>query len=373
MLQVSMNGQLDLGAVGLTHGEGPDVSMVSESELHDLGLDWLLESPSVSADDLLAVDGILEGDASLAYSESELAWIEAQLEAELRFLQPDGFLPGDDNFEALATLEGAHSSIYEKLVEFGLLRKLTDIVMAKVSVPWHLREDARQEIHMAWYALRAKDNFERNQVAHYAYLAGQHAALKLRRTIGAVVVIPGALFRNGRDSAFMESIGAAVMPRDVEDFRDSMEISVDPEESAIMTRMSAEFFNQRVAGLQLTELQREVAYRLLVEQKTTRDIAGELGVQMSHLERLVTHVTNKIIARDTEEAEKKAHKARKTVAASRAATPRTGPARRRNPGRKPEADAPLDDDGARPARPRRRRLIASEGPSDALISLREAV
>lgn len=366
MLPACVNGQLDLAALGLLDGGATD------TELEELGLEWLLESPSVSADDLLGVEGILAGGAAPVYSDSELDWIEAQLEAELRFLQAESFLEGDANFEALAALEGARSSIYEKLVEFGLLRKLTDIVMAKVSVPWHLRDDARQEIHMAWCALRAKDNFERNQVAHYAYLAGQHAALKLRRTIGAVVVIPGALFRNGRDSSFMEAIGAAVMPRDVEDFSDSMEISVELEDSAVMSRMSETFFNSRVAGLNLTELQHEVAYRLLVEQKTTRQIAAELSVQMSHLDRLVTHVTNKLVARDAEEAERKAHAVRQSTLASRASA-RTGPARRRRPVREAPPVGDAEDNGARPARPRRRRLVAGCGLGDGLISLREAV
>lgn len=193
---------------------------------------------------------------------------------------------------------GDAMSIYAKLQEFGLLRKVTDIVMAKVAIPWHLRQDATQEVHVTWAALKAKPHFEKNQVARYAYISGQHAALKLRRTIGAVVAIPGALFRTGRDTAFMEAIGAAVNPKDVDDYRDSLELSVEPVDVLSLARVSENFFRDRLAGLTLSPKQRTVAFKALVERKSAEDIAEELDIPLMYVERLLNQVTAKLLEKD---------------------------------------------------------------------------
>lgn len=195
--------------------------------------------------------------------------------------------------------EGEVVSVYQRLVDYGLLKKVTDIVLAKVSVPWHLREDAAQEVHAAWAALTAKSNFARNQLARYAYMSGQHAALKLRRNIGAVVAIPGALFRTGRDTAFMEAIGAAVNPKDVDDYKDSLELSVEPEEMSTMPqRVSLDLMKSRLEGLPLSKSQRAVAERILVRRMSIDSIAQELNVRASYVERLVSQVTTMLHQRD---------------------------------------------------------------------------
>ncbi|MBK3780046.1 hypothetical protein G3A43_07235 [Paraburkholderia aspalathi] len=189
------------------------------------------------------------------------------------------------------------ASIYDRLQEYGLLRKVTDIVMAKIAIPWHLRKDAEQEVHTAWLALKAK-NVQRDQMAYYAYLSGQHAALKLRRTIGAVVTIPGALFRTGRNTAFMEAIGAAVNPKDVDDYRDSLELSVEPVDVLHMSRVSESFFEQRLGALPLSAKQRNVAFKALVERKSAEDIAVELEMDLMYVERLLNQVTSKLNEKD---------------------------------------------------------------------------
>lgn len=189
------------------------------------------------------------------------------------------------------------STVYQRLIDYGLLRKITDIALAKVSIPWHLRDDATQEIHTAWAGLIAKPNFARNQLAHYAYITGQHAALKLRRTIGAVVTIPGAAFRTGRDTTFMEAIGAAVNPKDVDDFKDSLELSIDqemPTESWITER----FFLERMEGLTLSAKQRQVAFLALVKRQSSEEISIQMEMPIMYVERLLNQVTAKIEARD---------------------------------------------------------------------------
>lgn len=199
---------------------------------------------------------------------------------------------------ATVDADGKPLSVYQRLVDYGLLRKITDIVMAKVAIPWHLRADATQEVHATWATLTAKPEFQRNQLARYAYISGQHAALKLRRTIGAVVAIPGALFRTGRDSAFMEAIGAAVNPKDVDDYKDSLELSTEPMEDLQLSRVSDSFFAQRLGDLNLSAKQCLVARKALVERMAADDIAEELGMDLMYVERLLNQVTQKLMAKD---------------------------------------------------------------------------
>lgn len=195
---------------------------------------------------------------------------------------------------------GAPLSVYQRLSDYGLLRKITDIVLAKVAIPWHLRADAAQEVHATWATLTAKPEYQRNQLAHYAYKSGQHAALKLRRTIGAVVVIPGALFRTGRDTAFMEAIGAAVNPRDVDDYRDSRELAVEPIEDLNRGLVSSALFEKRLGALNLSAKQLRVARMALVERKGADDIAAELGTQLVYIERTLNQVTKKLLEQTLE-------------------------------------------------------------------------
>lgn len=190
-------------------------------------------------------------------------------------------------------------SVYDRLVACELLRKLTDIVLAKVDMPWHLREDGVQAIHEAWCLLPAKPEFVRNQMARYAYMSGQHAALKQRRSIGAVVAIPGALFRNGRQSAFMNSIGAAVNPMDVSEFQDSMALATDPEDQvSIPDSCEKSFLDRRLAGLGLTKSQKLVAELACVKRMSAESIAIQTGMRKSYVERLIAQIISQLSARD---------------------------------------------------------------------------
>ncbi len=190
-------------------------------------------------------------------------------------------------------------TVYDRLVVCGLLRKLTDIVLAKVDMPWHLRDDGVQAIHEAWCNLPAKPEFVRNQMARYAYMSGQHAALKQRRSIGAVVAIPGALFRNGRQSAFMNSIGAAVNPMDVSEFQDSLALATDPDDSTpIPDSCEKNFLDRRLAGLGLTKSQKLVAELACVKRMSAESIALQTGMRKSYVERLISQIVSQLHARD---------------------------------------------------------------------------
>ena len=282
-------------------------------------------TPDLVVDGLnITLEGASEQETLLL---AELAQKEADHPEKAHLVAPAASRASRGRAPASAPPKGG--SIYDSLVTFGLLRKVTDIVLAKVAMPWHLREDAAQEVQVYWAGLRTKPNFERNQVARYAYLSGQHAALKLRRTIGAVVTIPGALFRTGRDTAFMEAIGAAVNPKDVDDYRDSLELSVEAQDILKLARVSPAFFEERFAALTLSAKQRKVAYKTLVERKSAEDVSTELEIPLMYVERLLNQVTAKLHeCDDAREVLERAERERRANAQRKAeATP--GVARRR--------------------------------------------
>lgn len=257
--------------------------------------------PAIDPADYLDADAVEEND----FEAEEGAAGATQLTEPKRRGRPRG---GVAVIEPPPIPEGVRVSVYDRLTEYNLLRKITDIVLVKVGVPWHLRKDAAQEIHTQWVSLVVDPKFQKNQLANYAYMSGQHAALKLRRTIGAVVVIPGALFRTGRNTSFMGAIGAAVNPRDVDDFKDSVELSIDTAESGHLTRVSEAFFSERMAGLSLTAKQRNVAHMTLVQRKPAEQVAQELDMPLMYVERLLNQVSNKLNQVDEGKASRKAVK-----------------------------------------------------------------
>jgi len=188
---------------------------------------------------------------------------------------------------------GPPVSVYQRLEDYGLLRKLTDISLAEAGVPVNLRSDAKQEIHAVWLGLTVKPEYARNQLANYAYLSGTHAALKLRRTLGGVVTIPGVLFRTGVKSSLMESIGAVTNPHDIDEFANYKGLSFDNtevEESYI----SEDFLAKRLGQLDLTAQQYQVAHAILVLRQSAFDVADVLGIEPGVVERMVEQITNKL-------------------------------------------------------------------------------
>ena len=277
---------------------------------HNLGDD---DAPRAFANPDLSADDGIEGFGDVDEGEADAALAapaDASPPAKRGRPKAGTAVPPPATVDA----EGQPLSVYQRLVDYGLLRKITDIVMAKVAIPWHLRADATQEVHVAWAMLKAKPEFQRNQLAHYAYISGQHAALKLRRTIGAVVAIPGALFRTGRDTAFMEAIGAAVNPKDVDDYKDSLELSTEPTDDLHLSRVSDSFFEERLGDLNLSSKQALVARKALIERMAADDIAEELGMDLMYVERLLNQVTQKVLAKDGGELpEKPVRKPRKAA------------------------------------------------------------
>lgn len=201
---------------------------------------------------------------------------------------------------------GEDASVFDVLAQNGLVQKLTRIVLAKAKVPPHLKKDAEQSIHLVWASIKANPKYECNQVAFYAYKAGESAALKLRREIGAVVAIPGALFRTGRDSHLARNIGAAVQPRDIDDYRDSLELAeYDSMDFAIAPAITVEFLQERLAGLTLTAKQRAAAENVLVHKMPLESVALLMGLEERTVERMLNQTITRIYERDHPESQSK--------------------------------------------------------------------
>ncbi len=219
------------------------------------------------------------------------------------------------------TVEAYPDSIFARLVEYGLLKKVSDIVLAKVKIPWNLRDDATQAMHLKWCLIQSKPQFVRNQLAFYAYRSGQHAALALRRELGAVCVLPGTLFRDGKESAFMETIGAAVNPMDVDEYKDSLELAEDPDDMMHLATVSEGLMASRLGKLTLSTKQQQVARMVLVDRLDSREIAQRLGMRDVYVERLIKQVTLKLNNADSGVVEpERAEQPKKAAAAAKKAT-----------------------------------------------------
>lgn len=248
--------------------------------------------------DPVALDLLLQSDVPLDdLSTEECVELKHVLDTTTGEDEDDASTSTNPAFSAAArkaTVETFPDSIFARLVEFGLLKKVTDIVLAKVKIPWSLRDDAAQAMHLKWCTIKALPQYQRNQLAFYAFKSGQHAALAERRTLGAVCVLPGALFREGKESAFMETIGAAVNPMDVDEYKDSMELSIEEDDMMRLARVTEELLDKRLGKLALSPKQRKVAHLVLIERKDASEIAAQLSMREVYVERLIKQVTLKL-------------------------------------------------------------------------------
>jgi hypothetical protein len=196
----------------------------------------------------------------------------------------------------------AAPTVYEYLAAAGMLVKLSTIAMKKAAVPPHLRDEACQAIQVKWCLHTANTKYAPSQIYHYATLLGKDEALKVRREMGAVVVLPASMFeRNGsesiKNSVFAQSIGAAVNPMSVDDVSDSMEYStedVDP----LQARASRAYVRSRLAELTLTLGQRRIAEMICCAGLDIATVTEQLGLTRPYVDRLVTQITMALCAHD---------------------------------------------------------------------------
>lgn len=81
-------------------------------------------------------------------------------------------------------------------------KKIIDIACSQCGVPLELKDDAAQEIALMWAQMKPDTaRYKPGQIAAYAHQMARHAALRLRREIGASVRLPGSAFRKRKDGS----------------------------------------------------------------------------------------------------------------------------------------------------------------------------
>lgn len=195
-------------------------------------------------------------------------------------------------------------TVYDYLVERNLLGKLTEISLKKASVPYHLREDAWQAVQVKWCYYKVNLNFPHNRICAYASMLGHDEALRIRRTIGAVVALPNAMFSKVgneqlKSSVFAKSLGAALNPIDINDMSDSREYAVEDDES-LFESVSTERVEKRLRKLTLTKTQRKIALLICCNQMDIAVVAEQLNLTKAYVERMVSTVTTALLNYDEE-------------------------------------------------------------------------
>lgn len=195
-------------------------------------------------------------------------------------------------------------TMYEYLAAAGMLVKLSEVAMKKAAVPPHLRDEARQAVQVKWCLHTANTRYAPSQIYHYAALLGKDECLKVRREMGAVVVLPASMFeRNGseniKNSVFAQSIGAAVNPMSVDDVSDSAEYSVD-ESDALPERATPLHVRRRLAALTLTGTQRQIAEMICCNGLDIAAVTERMGLTRAYVDRLVTQITTALNMHDDE-------------------------------------------------------------------------
>ena len=231
---------------------------------------------------------------------------------------PEGFQPLPSDIKsryikvrATAAMVEGNNSVFAQLLRHGLLSKLTQIVLLKAKVPYHLREEAAQEVQVTWSLLQANSSFARNQMARYAYLSGEHAALKVMRSLGAVVGLPSGLFSKktkdakGLNAKFLQYIGAATNPHDIEDYADSLEVSDALVDSWEREVVSLTFFTAQMQGITVKPNQRRIAELFLVDRLTVDDIAESMKLTVKYVERSMHIVADALNDRTEKQVKKK--------------------------------------------------------------------
>jgi hypothetical protein len=204
-----------------------------------------------------------------------------------------------DDFLDAAPVAAAQS-IFDYVVEHKLLNKLTFIALKQAKIPPSLRDDATQEVHIAWSGIDVKADLDLSQICSYACLAGRHAAMRLRRDLGSVVALPSALFRKTKSlksQSMLDGLGGYESPLNIEDFRDSAEL-VQEESDVMPLTAAAEMVARRLRRLTLTKTQVQIAKMILVQGMTTEATASHLDLTTNYVTRQVVIITNSLYEYD---------------------------------------------------------------------------
>ena len=149
---------------------------------------------------------------------------------------PDAELEGldDDELEVESSGPDNRPSLLEKINEFGLERKLINIVINEQRVPPRLQDDAAQDIRIAWMKAKAKPEFSLSQTASYAHRIGTHSALRTRRELGSAVRLPGSAFRKRKDGTSYVTPGVLADPLDWDELAERLDAGTEDEDEAVV-------------------------------------------------------------------------------------------------------------------------------------------
>lgn len=139
-------------------------------------------------------------------------------------------------------------SLFEYIQACELDKKLVDIALATQKVPDHLRDDAAQDIRMAWSKETPNLQFEPGQIAAYAHKIACQTALKCKREMGQAVRLPGSAFRKKEDGSTYVNCGVLANALDWDGVQEWMDFS-DQENG------SASMMNKQLSNIEKTHQQ----------------------------------------------------------------------------------------------------------------------
>lgn len=116
-------------------------------------------------------------------------------------------------------------TLFEYIQACELDKKLIDIALATQKVPEHLRDDAAQDIRMAWSKEKPNLQFEPGQIASYAHTIAGQTALKCKREMGQAVRLPGSAFRKKEDGTTYVNCGVLAGALDWDGVQEWMDFS----------------------------------------------------------------------------------------------------------------------------------------------------
>lgn len=212
----------------------------------------------------------------------------------------------------------ATMSVFEYLAKCQppLDQKIIDIACSQSSVPPGLHDEAAQEIRMMWMQMKPDtEKFQPGQIAAYAHRMAGHAALRLRRELGASVRLPGSAFRKRKDGSSYVTAGVLAAALDWSDLENWFNAEDQPDASMTMGGLNADSAAatltadeelvsdedseaaQRAARLDairasadvLTERQRSIVIAL-IEGATYEEVMAEHGIKKGILMREITIV-----------------------------------------------------------------------------------
>lgn len=172
-------------------------------------------------------------------------------------------------------------TLFDKIVEYGLERKLIGIACAEGNIPPGLRDETAQEIRMAWLKSKPNPEFTFGETASYAHRIAYHAALRAKRELGSVVRLPGSAFRKRRDGSTYVTPGVLAAAIDLTEIENRLSAEEEP---VTYRRLDLATVKDKLNARQFSVLEQ------LASGASFLEVQAVLGIQRSALQRLVSSI-----------------------------------------------------------------------------------